>query len=227
MLYVFITDEMARRIASLPSLLNSEYNVRTVVQPCFHQSSEKKSVIQSGFLSTEVTGDGLDVMIGIHEHGRQQLAVVTAEWCIKVDDRRWVVQEAVHQGLDHTRDGSDVFEYLRILLLFIILIDRFLNILVGVLVGVLVSSSWEFFIFLEWRFNEMTRKDRTRKKRSKSFIYSLAIHLSIDYSWIDNINSCYVIQWSYSSSSYSITNHSILTKIVQIDKAERSTDIVE
>ena len=79
MLYVFITDEMARRIASLPSLLNSEYNVRTVVQPCFHQESEKKSVIQSGFLSTEVTGDGLDVMIGIHEHGRQQLAVVTAE----------------------------------------------------------------------------------------------------------------------------------------------------
>ena len=60
--------------------------------------------------------------------------------CIKVDDRRWVVQEAVHQGLDHTRGGSDVFEYLRILLLFIILIDRLLNILIGVLVGVLVSN---------------------------------------------------------------------------------------
>ena len=28
-------------------------------QTCFHQSSEKKSVIQSGFLSTEVTGDGI------------------------------------------------------------------------------------------------------------------------------------------------------------------------
>ena len=38
-----------------------------------------ESVIHSGFLTTEVTGDGLDVMIGIHEHGRQQLAVVTTE----------------------------------------------------------------------------------------------------------------------------------------------------
>ena len=54
-----------------------------------------KYVIHSGFLTTEVTGDRLDVMIGIHKHGRQQLAIIT-EQCIKVDRGRWIVQETVH-----------------------------------------------------------------------------------------------------------------------------------
>ena len=121
-----------------------EYNVWTFAQSCLHQGSEKKYVIHSGFLTTEVTGDGLDVMIGIHEHGRQQLAVVTTERCINVDHRRWVVQEAVHQGLDHTRDGGDVLEHLRILLillflLFSILVGGFLNILVGIAVASIVA----------------------------------------------------------------------------------------
>ena len=116
-----------------------EYKVFTFVQSCLHQGSEKKYVIHSGFFTTEVTGNGLDVMIGIHEHGRQQLAVVTAERCIKVDHRRWVVQEAGHQWFDHTRDGSDVLERLRILiriipLLSIILVGGFLNILVSIVV---------------------------------------------------------------------------------------------
>ena len=86
----------------------------------------------------------LDVMIGIHEHGRQQLAVVTAERCIKVDHRRWVVQEAVHQGLDHTRNGGDVLEHLRIILILIlllssILVGGFLNILVCIAVASIVA----------------------------------------------------------------------------------------
>ena len=54
-----------------------EYKVFTFAKSCLHQGSEKKCVIHSGFFTTEVTGNGLDVMISIHEHGRQQLAVVT------------------------------------------------------------------------------------------------------------------------------------------------------
>ena len=89
----------------------------------------------------------LDVMIGIHEHGRQQLAVVTVLQndykCINVDHRRWVVQEAVHQGLDHTRDGGDVLKHLRILLILLfllssILVGGFLNILVCIAVASIV-----------------------------------------------------------------------------------------
>ena len=86
------------------------------------------------------------MMIGIHEHGRQQLAVVTTERCINVDHRRWVVQEAVHQGLDHTRDGGDVLEHLRIILILIlilllssILVGGFLNILVCIAVASIVA----------------------------------------------------------------------------------------
>ena len=121
-----------------------EYKVFTFVQSCLHQGSEKKCVIHSSFFTTEVTGDGLDVMIGIHEHGRQQLAVVTTERCINVDHRRWVVQEAVHQGLDHTRNGGDVLEHLRIILILIlllssILVGGFLNILVCIAVASIVA----------------------------------------------------------------------------------------
>ena len=58
---------------------------------------------------------------------------------MNVDHRRWVFQEAVHQWFDHTRDGSDVLEHLRIililiLLLSIILVGGFLNILVSIVV---------------------------------------------------------------------------------------------
>ena len=88
----------------------------------------------------------LDVMIGIHEHGRQQLAVVPVLQndykCINVDHRRWVVQEAVHQGLDHTRDGGDVLEHLRIILISLlssILVGGFLNILVCIAVASIVA----------------------------------------------------------------------------------------
>ena len=88
------------------------------------------------------------MMIGIHEHGRQQLAVVTVLQndykCINVDHRRWVVQEAVHQGLDHTRDDGDVLEHLRILLILLfllssILVGGFLNILVCIAVASIVA----------------------------------------------------------------------------------------
>ena len=62
---------------------------------------------------------------------------------MEVDHRRWVVQEAVHQGLDHTRDGGDVLEHLRILLIRLsllssILVGRFLNILVCIAVASIV-----------------------------------------------------------------------------------------
>ena len=97
--FVFVHDRCDGHVDGCTSI-TVEYNVRTFAQSCLHQESEKKYVIHSGFLTTEVTGDGLDVMIGIHEHGRQQLAVVTTERCINVDHRRWVVQEAVHQGID-------------------------------------------------------------------------------------------------------------------------------
>ena len=138
-----------------------------------------------------MTGNGLDVMIGIHEHGRQQLAVVTAERCIKVDHRRWVVQEAVHQWFDHTRDGSDVLEHLRIRiriipLLSIILVGGFLNILVSIV----VCGWWNPFIVLHRRFNDMTGNDWTRKKRSKSILYSLVwiIQSTFNHSFMDRDN---------------------------------------
>ena len=74
--FVFVHDRCDGHVDGCTSI-TVEYNVRTFAQSCLHQGSEKKYVIHSGFLTTEVTGDGLDVMIGIHEHGRQQLAVVT------------------------------------------------------------------------------------------------------------------------------------------------------
>ena len=92
-------DGQAMLMAALPSLVNTMYG-RLLNPASIRAVRRSESVIHSGFLTTEVTGDGLDVMIGIHEHGRQQLAVVTTERCINVDHRRWVVQEAVHQGLD-------------------------------------------------------------------------------------------------------------------------------
>ena len=70
-------------------------DIRPILSPS-EQWEEVKYVIHSGFLTTEVTGDRLDVMIDIHKHGRQQLAVVTTEQCIKVDHGRWIVQETVH-----------------------------------------------------------------------------------------------------------------------------------
>ena len=133
-----MTDVMAMLMAVLPSLLNTRYS-RLSNPASIKAVRRSESVIHSGFFTTKVTGNGLDVMIGIHEHGRQQLAVVTAERCIKVDHRRWVVQETVHQWFDHTRDGSDVLEHLRIRiriipLLSIILVGGFLNILVSIVI---------------------------------------------------------------------------------------------
>ena len=70
-----MTDAMAMLMAALPSLLNTMYG-RLLNPASIRAVRRSESVIHSGFLTTEVTGDGLDVMIGIHEHGRQQLAVV-------------------------------------------------------------------------------------------------------------------------------------------------------
>ena len=86
----------------------------------------------------------LDVVIGIHKHGRQQLAVVTTERCMEVDHRRWVVQEAVHQGLDLITHVMAVmcliiFVFsLSFSLLSSILVGRFLNILVCIAVASIV-----------------------------------------------------------------------------------------
>ena len=68
-------DGQAMLMAALPSLLNTMYG-RLLNPTSIRAVRRSESVIHSGFLTTEVTGDGLDVMIGIHEHGRQQLAVV-------------------------------------------------------------------------------------------------------------------------------------------------------
>ena len=58
---------------------------------------------------------------------------------MEVDHRRWVVQEAVHQGLDHTRNGGDVLEHLRIILILILLLLSLLSsILVGGFLNILV-----------------------------------------------------------------------------------------
>ena len=173
MLNSFMTDMMAMLMAALPSLLNTRYS-RSFNPASIKAVRRSERVIHFSFFTTKVTGDGLDVMIGIHEHGRQQLAVVTAERCIKVDHRRWVVQEAGHQWFDHTRNGSDVLEHLRIRiriipLLSIILVGGFLNILVSIV----VCGWWNPFIVLHRRFNDMTGNDWTRKKRSKSILYSL------------------------------------------------------
>ena len=70
-------------------------DVRPILPPS-EQWEEVKYVIHSGFLTTEVIGDRLDVMIGIHEYDRQQLAIIITERCIKVDHGRWIVQETVH-----------------------------------------------------------------------------------------------------------------------------------
>ena len=90
----------------------------------------------------------LDVMIGIHKHGRQQLAVVTVLQndykCMEVDHRRWVVQEAVHQGIDlitHVMAVMclNIFVFsLSFSLLSSILVGRFLNILVCIAVASIV-----------------------------------------------------------------------------------------
>ena len=69
-------DGQSMLMAALPSLLNKMYG-RLLNPTSIRAVRRSESVIHSGFLTTEVTGDGLDVMIGIHEHGRQQLAVVT------------------------------------------------------------------------------------------------------------------------------------------------------
>ena len=69
-------------------------DIRPILPPS-EQWEEVKYVIHSGFLTTEVIDDRLDVMIGIHEHGRQQFAITT-EQCMKVDRGRWIVQETVH-----------------------------------------------------------------------------------------------------------------------------------
>ena len=71
-----MTDVMAMLMAALPSLLNTRYS--RLSNPAFIKAVRRSErVIHSGFFTTEVTGNGLDMMIGIHEHGRQQLAVVT------------------------------------------------------------------------------------------------------------------------------------------------------
>ena len=69
-------DDQAMLMAALPSLLNT-MNGRLLNPASIRKVRRSESVIHSGFFTTKVTGDGLDVMIGIHEHGRQQLAVVT------------------------------------------------------------------------------------------------------------------------------------------------------
>ena len=139
-----MTDAMAMLMAALPSLLNTMYG-RLLNPASIRKVRRSESVIHSGFLTTEVTGDGLDVMIGIHEHGRQQLAVVTTERCINVDHRRWVVQEAVHQGLDLITHVMAVmcliiFVFsLSFSLLSSILVGGFLNILVCIAVASIVA----------------------------------------------------------------------------------------
>ena len=69
-------DGQIMLMAVLPSLLNTRY-LRSSNPASIKTVRRSERVIHSGFFTTEVTGDGLDVMIGIHEHGRQQLAVVT------------------------------------------------------------------------------------------------------------------------------------------------------
>ena len=90
-----MTDAMAMLMAALPSLLNTMYG-RLLNPTSIRAVRRSESVIHSGFLTTEVTGDRLDVMIGIHKHDRQQLAIIITERCIKVDHRQWVLQETVH-----------------------------------------------------------------------------------------------------------------------------------
>ena len=110
--------------------------------------------------------------------------------------------------LDHTRDGSDVLEHLRIRiriipLLSIILVGGFLNILVSIV----VCGWWNPFIVLHRRFNDMTGNDWTRKKRSKSILYSLVWIIQSTFnwrSWIETINSC---------NAFPITIHHISTDI--------------
>ena len=69
-------DGQIMLMAVLPSLLNTRYS--RLSNPAFIKAVRRSErVIHSGFFTTEVTGNGLDVMISIHEHGRQQLAVVT------------------------------------------------------------------------------------------------------------------------------------------------------
>ena len=81
--------------------------------------------------------------------------------------------------LDHTRDGGDVLEHLRIILILIlllssILVGGFLNILVCIAVASIVACGWwGLFAFLSRGFDDMAGNDWTRKKRSKSIIYSL------------------------------------------------------
>ena len=69
-------DGQIMLMAALPSLLNTRYS-RLSNPASIKAVRRSESVIHSSFFTTEVTGNGLDMMIGIHKHGRQQLAVVT------------------------------------------------------------------------------------------------------------------------------------------------------
>ena len=69
-------DGQTMLMAVLPSLLNTRYS-RSSNPASIKAVRRSEHVIHSSFFTTEVTGDGLNGMIGIHEHGRQQYTVVT------------------------------------------------------------------------------------------------------------------------------------------------------
>ena len=103
MLNSFMTDVMAMLMASLPSLLNTRYS-RSFNPASIKAVRRSESVIHSGFLTTEVTGDGKTGCDDWHPWTWQTATCRsyyrTINKYMEVDHRRWVVQEAVHQGLD-------------------------------------------------------------------------------------------------------------------------------
>ena len=172
---------MAMLMAALPSLLNTMYG-RLLNPASIRAVRRSESVIHSGFLTTEVTGDGKTGCDDWHPW-TWQTATCRSYYRTMHQCRSQAMgcsrSSPPRAWLDHTRDGGDVLEHLRILLLLLsllpsILVGGFLNILVCIAVESIVACGWwGLFAFLSRGFDNMAGNDWTRKKRSKSIIYSL------------------------------------------------------
>lgn len=81
-----------------------EYDVGTVFQACFHQIGEEADVVGDCLLLAEMTADGLNVLIGIDKHGREEHSFISGCISSDVNDRREVFQETGNERVENARD---------------------------------------------------------------------------------------------------------------------------
>lgn len=78
-----------------------EYDVGTVFQTRFHQIGEEADVVGDCLLLAEMTADGLNVLIGIDEHGGEEHSFTSGQTPSDVNDRREVFQEAGNERVEN------------------------------------------------------------------------------------------------------------------------------